>query len=265
MRESRTQGTWLAVLGLTLVMAAWSFAGPRLLPEAALGAKGHYGLMIAQELVFFGLPALLMRPWRLPGATRQWQGCALGLLAGTMLALLMNRASGAWTSLLRMAPAPQPMPVSAFEWTLALLALVAVPALAEEAFFRGGVLCGLRESVGNRRAFLLSVAVFTLMHGRLAALPAHLACGGLLSLGMLRYGSLGASLAAHLSYNAVMLALTWAGEPATGTMLAVAALGLAAIATVWARGVNWRGRGRIGVSGLVAVAALMMYFAVRLS
>ena len=265
MGKSRTQSTWLAVLGLTLVMGTWSFAGPRLLPEATLGAKGHYGLMIAQELFFFGFPALLMRPWRLPGAAQRWQGCALGVLAGAMLALLMTWASGAWTSMLRMAAQAQPMPVSPFEWTLAMLALVVVPALAEEAFFRGGVLCGIRESTGNGRAFLLSVAVFTLMHGRLAALPAHLACGVVFSLGMLRYGSLGASLAAHLSYNGVMLALTWAGAPVTGMMLAVAALGLAAIAAVWARGVDWHGRGKAGVLGAVALAALTVYFVVKLS
>ena len=139
---------------------------------------------------------------------------------------------------MRVAPQETPLPVSGLDWALMALAMVVVPALVEEAFFRGGVLCGLARGVGGKATFALTVIIFTMMHGRLAGIPAHLACGALLTLVMLRYGKLWPPIAAHLAYNAATLGLGWMGGLPTWSALPAAAVLIALVAvmlrrTVW--------------------------------
>ena len=270
MRKSRTRGTWLVLLILLLVLLIWYYARPLLLPEGPTGALGHYLLLIAQEGILFGVPAFFLWPWRSRGVhpSRHWRrGCLLALPTGVLLALLLAPVSAGWSSLMHIAPQETPLPGTALEWVLMVLAMVVVPALAEEAFFRGGVLCGLARGVGGKAAFALTVAIFTLMHGRVAALPAHLACGGLFTLGMLRYGELWPSIVMHVGYNAATLAMAWVGVSVPGLSLLATVPAMAAIVTVMLRGTVW-GRSEAidtvdAALGVTTFTVLVFYFLVQ--
>lgn len=270
MRRSRSQRTWLALLLLLFALLIWRFARPMLLPESPSTAKGHYLLLIAQEAILFGIPALFLRPWRSRLAGREgWQGALLALPAGILLAMTLGPVSAGWSSLMRIAPQKTPLPGTALEWALMVLAMVVVPALAEEAFFRGGVFCGLVGDMGGRAAFALTVAVFTLMHGRVAALPAHLACGALFTLGMLRYDRLWPSVVMHVSYNAATLTLAWLGVSLPWLSLAGTVPALAALIAIMLRGTARRERKPLDIInaalGAVTVAVSVLYFLVQLS
>lgn len=271
MRKNRMRGTWLVVLALLLILLLWYEARPRLLPEGPRRALGHYLLLIGQEAILFGIPALFLRPWRSCGAqrsTRWHQGCLLALPAGAMLALLLSPVSAGWSSLMHIAPQETPLPGTALEGALMVLAMVVVPALAEEAFFRGGVLCGLARGAGDKAAFVLTVIIFTLMHGRVVALPAHLACGALFTLGTLRYGRLWPSIVMHVSYNAMTLGLAWVGVALPWLSLAATVPAMAAIAAVMLRKTVWREREPLDIVdaalGAVTMAVLVFYFLAQL-
>ena len=270
MRKSRIQGTWLTLLMLLLVMLVWYFARLALLPEGPMEARWHYLLLIAQEALLFGIPALMLRPWWSHGVHRspRWRsGCWLGLLAGVTLAVAAVPVLSWWSSLMRVAPQETPLPASGLDWTLMVLAMVVVPALVEEAFFRGGILCGLARGVGGKAAFALTVVIFTMMHGRVAGLPAHLACGALLTLIMLRYGKLWPSIAAHLAYNAATLGMGWAGVTPSWSALPAAAA-LMVIVAVMLRKTVWCDHKEFDVVditlGCVTMAVLGFYFMVQL-
>lgn len=270
MKKSRMQGTWLVILLVLLVMMIWTFLRPELMPEGSLGTLTYYLLLIAQETVFFGLPALLLRPWWSHGVHRSphWRfGCLMGLLAGLVLALLVAPLSAGWSGLLNASPQQMPLPASPVEWLALVLATVIVPALTEEAFFRGGVLCGLARGVGGKTAFLLTVVLFTLMHGRIAALPAHLACGFLFTLIMLRYGKLWPSIVAHIVYNAVMLALAWFGLALPWISLAATIPAMVAIAVVILRRTVWCDHKDIDpvdvALGVITMFVLVFYFLIQ--
>lgn len=258
------------LLILLLVLLGWYFVRPLLMPEGPEGAASYYLLLMAQEALLFGVPALFLRPWRSESVRRssRWlPGCGLGLLAGVALAMVAGPVSAWWSSLMLVAPQETPLPASGLDWTLMVLAMVVTPALAEEAFFRGGVLCGLAQDMGGRVAFGLTVVLFTMMHGRLAGIPAHLACGALFTLMMLRYGSLWPSVVAHLAYNAAMLGLSWLGATPTWEALAAAAA-LAGLVAVMLRGTRWHGRGKLEKADIMlgcgALALLGVYFLVQL-
>lgn len=266
MKNSRIQKTWLVLLILLLVLLVWYFARPALLPDGEMETSWRYLLLMAQEALLFGVPALRLRPWWSHGVhrSRHWRsGCWLGLLAGAALAVAAAPVSAWWSALMRVAPQETVMPVSGAEWALFALATVVVPAFVEEAFFRGGVLCGLARGVGGRAAFLLTTVIFTMMHGRLAGIPAHLACGALLTLIMLRYGKLWPSIAAHLAYNAVTLGLSWAGVVSAWCALPAAGV-LAVIVAVMLRRTVWCGHKDFDVVditlGCVTMAVLGFYF-----
>ena len=271
MRESRIRKTWSTLLLLLLALLAWHFARPALLLGDPPDTLSYALLMIAQEAVLFGVPALFLRPWRLRDTddpARGWRGCLTALLAGIVLALLLNPVSAGWSSLLYLAPQEAPMPATAWEWLVMALATVVVPALAEEAFFRGGVLCGLARGMSARAAFAATAVIFTLMHGRMAALPAHLACGALFTLGMLRYGRLWPPIIMHAGYNAATLALVGLGVTLPWLTLAATVPVMAIIVAAMARQTVWHGHAPLPMAdrvwGAAAMAALVGYFLVRL-
>ena len=271
MKKSRIQGTWVVLLILLLVMLIWHFARPALLPEWEVNSWAHSLLLIAQEIILFGVPALFLRPWWSHGVHRSphWRsGCLVALPAGIVLALLLNPVSAGWSALFNVAPQEAPLPVTTPEWLLMALATVIVPALMEEAFFRGGVLCGLARGVGGRSAFGLTVVIFTLMHGRISALPAHLACGALFTLGMLRYGKLWPSIIMHVSYNAATLALVGLGITLPWLTLAATVPIMAFIVIMMLRKTVWckhKAFDMVDVAlGVITMAVLVFYFLVQL-
>lgn len=256
---------------LLIILLVWHFLRPALLPEGPSNALGHYLLLIAQETILFGVPALFLRPWQSQGVRclpRWRQGCLLALPTGAVLALTLSPISAGWASLMHVAPQETPLPATALEWALMILAMAIVPALMEEAFFRGGVLCGLARGVGGKAAFALTAAIFTLMHGRLVALPAHLACGALFTLGMLRYGSLWPPILTHVSYNATTLALAWVGVTLPWLSLAATVPAMAAIVAAMLRRTVWYGREPLrfedAALGAAAMLVLIVYFLVQL-
>ena len=270
MKKSRIQGTWFVMLVQLVVLLIWHFARPALLPDTALNTMGYYLLLIAQEAILFGIPALALRPWWSHGVHRSphWRsGCVLALPAGVLLALLVNPLAAGWSSLLGMAPQEMPLPASPVEWLMLVLAMVIVPALVEEAYFRGGVLCGLARGVGGPAAFALTVVIFVLMHGRIGALPAHLACGVLFTLTMLRYGKLWPPILMHLCYNAVTLALTWTGVVLPWLVLIPVALALAGMMIFEKRRMVWCEHKPIDMVdatlGAITMLVLVFYFLVQ--
>ena len=115
----------------------------------------------------------------------------------------------------------------------AVLALAVLPAVLEEALFRGVVLQTLLDSGSRFGAWLLTTLFFSLLHGNLAALPAHLLFGGALTLAEMRTGNLLVPMVMHAVYNAS--ALFWRGMSAGWLIFcgaAVLALGIWALMTL---------------------------------
>jgi membrane protease YdiL (CAAX protease family) len=87
-------------------------------------------------------------------------------------------------------------------WLLLALVVIAAP-LFEEFIFRGLLFSGFRRSIGALPAALASATVFALVHPVIAALPVFvLAVGAALVLERTRW--LGAPIAAHMTYNAIV-------------------------------------------------------------
>jgi len=111
---------------------------------------------------------------------------------------------------------------------VALLGLAVVPALVEEALFRGFVTAAFRGS--DAAALLAPSVLFALFHLDPAQVAATLWLGLAFGLARLCTGSLVASMTAHAAYNGVVLALTYAasGDPGESVSLPGVVLGLAA-------------------------------------
>jgi membrane protease YdiL (CAAX protease family) len=77
--------------------------------------------------------------------------------------------------------------------------------LFEEFIFRGILYRGLRRSVNARRAVLASALVFALVHPVVAAPPVFV-MALLAASAYERTGWLATPIAAHMSYNAIVLA-----------------------------------------------------------
>ena len=240
----------------TLLRLPVGLAVGRLVPGMAEDPAAYYAALMLQEILLWGLPALLMRPWRgvaekNPSAGLCFAALPLGLAAQAALTCVTTR----WTELTGAPQAAVLLPQNEVQWLLALLALAVVPALAEEAFFRGGLLTALRDAWGPRAALVWSTAVFALMHGSLAGLPAHVGIGALCGLCMLNCGRLWPSFLLHMGYNAAALVLRdvpvnlLPGLP-LGVLLAACALYLVA-------DVRWRRTGRCRGTDAALLAATL--------
>ncbi|MGL4512782.1 MAG: ABC transporter permease subunit/CPBP intramembrane protease [Lacipirellulaceae bacterium] len=97
-----------------------------------------------------------------------------------------------------------------------LLLFALLPAFCEEVAFRGVILGGLRKSVGDAGAVLVSAVVFgathTILQQSLTAAPIGIVLGVL----ALRSGSLPACVAFHATYNALPLLVQHFREPLYG-------------------------------------------------
>ena len=149
---------------------------------------------------------------------------------------------------------------SAGEWCLQLLALAVLPAALEEALFRGVVLQTLLDSGSRFGAWLLTTLFFSLLHGNLAALPAHLLFGGALTLAEMRTGNLLVPMVMHAVYNAS--ALFWRGMSAGWLIFcgaAVLALGIWALMTLPRTAKMRMKRGHIMLSAAILLLMAVQY------
>lgn len=211
---SKTRRALLTLLGLALLMRPADKLLSAMLPDAAVNPVPQcVGGMIA-ALLLLGLPAWLLRPWtsvRLPQTKSLWPGLAMGVAAALLARAAMASVDAAWQGWLGLTPDALPVPDSVPLGMLYLAALVIVPALTEEAFFRGALLTGLLDGSRRVTALLLTTLAFALMHGSLANLPSLLVLSALLTLLMFHTGRIAVPLTVHLVYN--LTALFWGRTP----------------------------------------------------
>ena len=135
-----------------------------------------------------------------------------------------------------------------------------LPAALEEALFRGVVLQTLLDSGSRFGAWLLTTLFFSLLHGNLAALPAHLLFGGALTLAEMRTGNLLVPMVMHAVYNAS--ALFWRGM-SSGWLIfcgaAVLALGIWALMTLPRTAKMRMKRGHIMLSAVILLLMAVQY------
>ena len=192
-------------------------------------------ISLSQEVLLIGLPAivLMVRSKGISPRMGQSRG-GIGLMLCAVALGLAFRAfavplTGAWCKLLSLEQQTTSVPDSPMLWCLQLLTLAIVPAVAEECLFRGVVLSSLLSHGSRIAAGLLTTLLFSLLHGNLAALPAHLLLSAALTILMLRTGRLYAPILMHFAYNAS--SLFWPGMSALWlTLCALAVLALA----IWA-------------------------------
>jgi membrane protease YdiL (CAAX protease family) len=89
------------------------------------------------------------------------------------------------------------------EIVLAGIAVVIIAPIAEELFFRGFIYQAFRRWRGVTQGMLLSAAVFAIAHISLIIVPSIFALGVILAYLFERRGSLAATMAAHIFYNAI--------------------------------------------------------------
>lgn len=219
----------------------------------------YYAKLILQEAVLWGLPALLMRPWRssaLPDNEKCLGGCVAAVFLGATVQLAMNPVTNWWAALIGTELKGMVVPENPAQMLLAVLALCLAPALCEEAFFRGSMLTGFTMSAQKWTALTMTTLLFALMHGSLAGLPAHLAVSLLFTLLMLRYGKLRVPILMHMGYNATAMAVIFLPlNLRTSAPLGMVLLG----AALWiAGGVQWHSRRRLNLwDALLCLAALL--------
>jgi len=128
---------------------------------------------------------------------------AVASVAGTLLFVVLVGRRRTVLACLRAGAASVP----------ALVPLVAAGATGEESVWRLGALQGLRGAVGLPAAFLSSSVLFALAHGARTPRPLtlHTLTGGTFGAVFLATGRLTAAIAAHGTYNALVLAAA-AGE-----------------------------------------------------
>ncbi len=104
-----------------------------------------------------------------------------------------------------------PAPGTAAELLPSLLVVGLCPALAEEGLFRGALLGGY-EGLKPWQAVLLTGTLFGLLHGQIAALPAHVLLGILLCAVVAWSNSLYPAILLHLMQNGLALFMGWASK-----------------------------------------------------
>jgi len=213
---------------------------------------GIYGLALAEVLLVLG-PALGFTLWRGVSPVRAWQldwpglrpvmaGMVAGIggcyLVATLVEALMERFLPVPPELreqLRrviMPPGgPRPFVVDAI--VLALL-----PALCEEALFRGALLGALRPA-GPVAAVGATALLFGFYHGSIWKMVPTALLGVLLGTVALRARSLWPAVAAHLVNNVLVLVLVRSGWESPPPFHSAGGLALIAIALVAVTGGLW--------------------------
>lgn len=265
-RVDKTRNALLVTLGVMLLRLPVGWGIQLLLPNPEGDPALFYAALILQEMLLWGLPALLMLPWRsrrLMVREKCAGLCASAVLLGFIAQMALMALTPHWVELTGAEQATILLPQNEIQWVLAVLALVVIPAVAEEAFFRGGLLTGLCDSMSALNATLLTTVIFALMHGSLAGFPAHMGVSLLCSLAMMTRGRLRAPVILHMCYNGAALLLR--NVPAA--LLPGLPLGLILLAAgMWMLSeIIWRGwfrrlRTLDGVTlGMIILGAAAMY------
>lgn len=206
-------------------------------PDADTNAVHSYLSIICRETALWLAPALALRPWR---TRRIGEKVSAGMLTASAAVCGALTQVSLWAARMLLPAQPSAgllMPQGAAEWLLAVLALAIVPAICEEAFFRGVVTVHLMDAMHPTAAFALGTVIFALMHGDPAGLIPHLTVSAGCTLAMMATGRVWVCMLAHMSYNAAALALTQAhGTP----WLALAGVIPMIAVFVLARGMRWK-------------------------
>lgn len=244
---------WLAgvTLALTVARVPFGTALRMLLPDTA---AGYYAGLVLSEFVLWGLPALALgaKP-RVRSAVRPdlRAGACAFLLGGALQASL----SAVTTMLGASGEAAVQLPQTGAEWLLGIAALVIVPAVCEEAFFRGTYLAGQARRMPTAVAFGASALVFALMHGLPSGLPGHLTVGIIASLILLAGVRTGPCVLFHLGYNGAALGLAFCPRMDWLALLALPVLA----AGVWlARRIRWRRDGNFSLAEIVLLTLTLL-------
>ena len=211
---TRTRKSLLTLLALAALTEPARVILAALLPDAAADPVPGMLAGMALSLVMLGLPAWLLRPWTGTRLTRRgplWSGVLLGAATAVLIRAAMGPLDLRWQELTGVMPRALPAPDGFSLGALCVVALAVVPALTEEAFFRGALLTGLLEGSRRVAAVHLTTVCFVLMHGNLASLPSLMVLAILLALLMIRTGHIAVPVAAHLVYN--LTALKWTALP----------------------------------------------------
>ena len=253
---SKTRKVLLILLGLALVKRPADVVLATLLPDPSVEALPQLIGGMVMTLLLMGLPAWLLRPWtslRLTRTRNVWTDLVVGALAAVLVRMAMTPVDAAWQSILGVSSGGLTMPDNLTVTLLKIAALAIVPALAEEAFFRGALLTGLLDGSRRVTAVLLTTLTFALMHGNAAVLPSLLAASMLLTLLMLQSGRIAVPVTAHLVFNLTALIRfdipLWGSVLAVVLLIALAACLIARLPRIVHQPMKWP-------DGLIAAAAL---------
>lgn len=259
-RVDKTRKALLVTLGVMLLRLPVGWGIQQLLPNPEGDPALFYAGLILQEALLWGLPALLMLPWRTRRLTLQRRSpglCMAAVLIGLIAQGALMALTPRWVALTGANQAALLMPQNNIQWVLAVLALVVIPAVTEECFFRGGLLTGLCDSMSTLSATALCTVIFALMHGSLAGFPAHMGISLLCSLAMAARGRLRVPMLLHMGYNGAALLLLTA-PVADETALALTLLLAAALLWMLSQ-VLWRKRSRpLGLTDSLLLAAVLL-------
>lgn len=242
-RAEKTRWVLAVTLGTMLLRLPVQWGMALLLPNPGNDPALFYASLILQEVLLWGAPSLLMRPWRskrLVIRKASLGDCMTALLLGLAAQITLMAVTPWWVELTGAKQAAVMLPQNEIQWVLAVLALVVIPAVAEEAFFRGGLLTGLCESTSTVNAMALCSVIFALMHGSLAGIPAHMGISLLCTMVMLIRGRLRLPILLHMGYNGAALLLHRA-SPGWMPALSLGMLLLAAMLWMLMQ-IPWRGR-----------------------
>jgi len=204
-----------------LLAAAGYFLLPMCVAGVELTLNAYYALNAVQQLFLFIAPAILIlraRDARWQRFLSQWKKLPVDTTGYCMLlsvasTVVVSLAVALWLplveSVLGYVPEnpPLPHPENAVQWAVSLLCVAAVPAIAEEIFFRGFLQTAVSKYFPRGAVWGVAL-VFAALHLDIAALPGLFLMGLLLGKIMEKRG-IGASILFHGMYNAVVLVLNY--------------------------------------------------------
>ncbi len=95
------------------------------------------------------------------------------------------------------------------ELVLSLITVAVLPAVSEEVLLRGGIFPSLRNSVGTKKAIILSALFFALLHGSVVQTVHQFIIGAFCALLLIGGGSILYCIALHFFNNAIAVVMTY--------------------------------------------------------